>query len=77
MKYEYTYSLKNVIITGVDPGILDGGPPPANAKGAEKMKRFLGAEGAQNMKIRVPNKRFPGIWDQNPRPYNSELKICF
>ena len=27
----------------------------------KKMKRFFGAEGAQKMKIRVPNKRFPGI----------------
>ena len=29
---------------------------------------------SKERKIRVLNKRFPGIWDQNPRPY-SELNL--
>ena len=52
-------------------------PPHGNAEGAGKIslkERFLWAEGEQEIKERVPNMRFPGICDQNPRPY-SELKL--
>ena len=39
---------------GGDPGILEGGGGTSHAK-------FFCTKGAQKMKIRVPNKRFPGI----------------
>ena len=46
-------------VSGANPGILGkGGVPQMDVEG----------EGARNVKIRVLSKRFPGIWDQNPRP---------
>ena len=38
-----------------------GGVPPMRTPKARNVRK--------QMKIRVPNKRFPGIWDQNPRSY--------
>ena len=42
-------------------------------RGLEGLTRIRGVEGAevaQKMKIRVPNKCFPGIWDQHSRFYS-------
>ena len=36
---------------------------------------FVCTEGVQKMKIRMPNKRFSGIWDQNPRSQLAEKDL--
>ena len=51
-------------------------PPDVNAEGVGGIKSFFCADVAHKIKIRVPNKRFPGMWDQNPRSY-SYLKTPF
>ena len=55
--------------SGADPGIVETAVAShVNAEGAERGGGVWGTR--QIMKIRVPNKRFPGIWDQNPRSYS-------
>ena len=72
---------------GVDPGILERGggaqPPAMRTPKARSLKRRGGGLALPHtkMKTRVPNKRFPANWDQNPRSYrqmkkNLYWKIC-
>ena len=66
------------ILSGADLGILEAGGgggggvprPHVIAEYAREKKQMR-----KIMKIRVPNKRFPGIWDQNLRFYSDLDKI--
>ena len=49
-----------------------GGYPHANTKGTMPA---AGGPPPEKKKIRVPNKRFPGIWDQNPRSYRYNHEV--